>query len=267
VFFADTSNDDERTLQSPDGAGDETGQFSKTVVWSLFPLLVCASLSLGWWVPLFYDWSGANQSYEPPIVKYVFLGFLIVFAAAVLALPLLPRLNRVEPVRNPLVHLFGVRVGLILLAIAAAGCFFYRDATVMTLGMAMFFYPILCAIKLAIVSASLRWRIASLYSCLYLPFVWIFRDHIFQDSLKRGSLEFVPLMAGAPALLCSVYIGRIVGHHSAPAVASGIFIAGLEALIGLWIIQLGARRAVGYQLVLLAVTVLMSFGLHALMRA
>lgn len=43
-------------------------------------------------------------------------------------------------------------------------------------------------------------------------------------------------------------------------------VAGLEVIVGLCIIQLGARRAIAYQVLLLAASVVMSFGLFALFR-
>ena len=106
--------------------GAETGRYSRIAVRSIFPLLVAHSLSLGWCVPAFYDWSGANQGHSPPIVGYAFQGFVIACAVSLLALPILPRLKRVDPVRNPLIQPFGFRIVPIILAVIMAGLIAYQ---------------------------------------------------------------------------------------------------------------------------------------------
>ena len=61
--------------------------------------------------------------------------------------------------------------------------------TLVTIGIASFMYPILCAVRLGVVSRSVRWRIVSLYSCMYLPFIWIFGNDAFQGAVKQGSFD------------------------------------------------------------------------------
>lgn len=58
--------------------------------------------------------------------------------------------------------------------------------------------------NLLAVSPSLRWRIVSLYSCMYLPFAWFCGSDVIQGIVKQGSLWFLPLLAAAPALLGSL---------------------------------------------------------------
>lgn len=247
--------------------GKQVSDFSRTAVRSIFPLLVCASLSAGWWIPVLYNWSGANQSYSPPIVGYVFHGFLIATAASLLAIPLLPKVERVEPVRNPVIQPFGFRVIAIILLMMELGLFLDRDAALVVIGMTSFFYPILCAIKLGILSPSIRWRIVSLYSCMYLPFAWVGGNENLLGAIKQGSLIVLPFIAGAPALLCYVYLDNFVGRAHGIGLSIAVIVAGLEILVGLWIIQLGARRALAYQMLLLAVSIVMSFCMYAMVRA
>lgn len=248
-------------------SGAEESALSRALVHSLFPLLICTSLSLGWWVPTFYNWSGDNQSRSPPIVGYVMNGFILACVLSIFSLPLLPKLDRIEPGRNPLIRPFGLRTGQIIAAAGVAGVFTVRDATFAILGIVSFLYPLLCAIKLGMASPSQRWRIISLYSSLYLPFVWIFENDVFQGAVKQGSVSFLPLLAGAPALLCSLLVGKITGDHNVLTGMIAVAVVGLEVVVGLWINQLGARRAAAYQITLLAVSVVTSYGLLALLRA
>lgn len=255
--LADSSN-------PPQRVADETDRWMRIVVRSVFPMLVGHSLSMGWWIPWFYNWSGSDQSISPPIVEYVFGGLSVACAVSVLALPVLPKLQRVDPVRNPLIQPFGFRIVLIIVAAIVAGMFAYRDTTLIAIGVVTFIYPIVCALRLGIASASVRWRLISLYSCMYLPFAWIFGNDVFQGAVKQGSLTFAPILAGAPALLCALFIRP---QQNPWGILIAIAVAGLEVLVGLWIIQLGARRAIAYQVVLLAVSVVTSFGFYALLRA
>jgi hypothetical protein len=248
-----------------------TDGFLSTFVRGVFPLLVCVSLSLGFQVPLFYNWSGTQQSDAPPIVGYAFAGFLIACCVSLLVLPLLPELKREAPVCSPLIRPPRFVIAVIIPGMMIVGLVSYRDAIMFIIGATSFIYPLLCAVQLGMTSRLLRWRIVSLYSCLYLPFIWVFTNDVFQGALKqgflRGLLGFLPFLAGAPALLCSLFLGRFIGQQQAFAMLSAVVVAGLEVLLGLWIIQLGARRAIAYLVLLLAVSVITSFGFHALLRA
>lgn len=253
------------------GPVEATG-FSRAVVRSLFPLLICSSLSFGWWVPAFYDWSGDNQSRSPAIVGYAFKGFAVACFLTIVALPLFPRLRRTDPVLNPLIWPCGRgATGVSLLAgifvAVAAGLSAFRDATFALIGFGAFLYPLLCAVRIGLCSPSLRWRIASLYSCLYLPFIWLIANDVVQGIIKQGSWRFLPLLPGAPAMLASLLISQITGRHDFLMSITSVIFVGLEIILGLWINQLGARRAAAYQLLLLAISVFTSYALLAMLRA
>ena len=241
--------------------------FLRVFVHSLFPLMICASLSLGWWVPAFYDWSGDDQSRSPPIVGYVLTGFLIACLLSLVALPLLPKVERMDPVHSPLIRPFGFRGILFVVVAMTAGLLVFDDATIVLIGVAAVLYPLVCAVKLGLMSRSLRWRIMSLYSCLYLPFVWICAEDTVQNQFKQGAWTFLPLLAGAPALLVSLIIRQLAGRHNELMLMVGVTVVGLEILAGLWIVQLGARRAAAYQILLLAVSVITSYGFLGMLRA
>jgi hypothetical protein len=185
----------------------------------------------------------------------------------VATLPILPRLERVDTLRNPLFRPFGNGVLGILLAIVTAGMFVFRDATLVTIGIASIVYSLVCAIRLVQVSPSIRWRIASLFACLYLPFVWICQNDVIQGAVKQGYWSLLPMLFAAPALFPSIFIGNIAGHQSMITAMSALIIVSVEVLVGLWINQLGARRALAYQIVILTLTILSSFASLCLLRA
>ena len=241
-----------------------TDGFWTTVVRCVFPLLVCASLSLGFQIPWFYDWSGAQQSHTPPIVGYVFAGFLIACCASLLALPLLPKLPHEDPIRNPLIQVFRYPQVAIIAAIIIVWPLFYSNLALALIA-AAFLYPVVCAVNLGMICPSVRSPIASLYSCLYLPFIWVFANDVVQGAIKQGSFEIVSIILGAPALLCSLSIGRCFGqqHGMEPI---GIVIVSMEVFLGLYLIQVGARRAIAYLIMLQALSVTSSCLLLALLR-
>jgi hypothetical protein len=136
-----------------------TDGFLSTFVRGVFPLLVCVSLSLGFQVPLFYNWSGTQQSDAPPIVGYAFAGFLIACCVSLLVLPLLPELKREAPVCSPLIRPPRFVIAVIIPGMMIVGLVSYRDAIMFIIGATSFIYPLLCAVQLGMTSRLLRWRI------------------------------------------------------------------------------------------------------------
>lgn len=250
----------------------ETELFLSTFVRALFPLMACSALSIGLKVRWLYDLSGADQSRTPAVVRYAFFGFLAACGLSILGLLFLPRLTRKDPIRSPFFRTGIFALDVVILLGIVVGAVAFRQFAMIILGVVAFVYPVFCALKLAVVSKSVRWRVMSLYACLYLPFVWLFTNDVFRNAIKQGSWIFVPIVTGAPSLAICYFTSFLL---FSPALHPGVVltsviptvVTGLEIMVGLWVIQLGARRALAYLIVMYAISIITSFLLHALVRA
>lgn len=228
-----------------------------------FPLMIAASLLVGWFVPAFYDWTGADQSRPSPLVGRTALALTVGAVLLCVALPWLPladesgrrRFDRAARIR------FKLRSMLAATAVVAVLIAALIKSPVVVSG-------ILCAIAFGLVirfwilHRHYRWQSGALVACMCLPFTWLLADSELDDLLPT----ILWMAAGLPAFFPACFIGYLVGQNSHDVMWLSILLTGAEAVIGIWVIRLGPRRTIAYLTFVLLMSTFGSFGLNALVR-
>ena len=232
----------------------------------IFPAIVSLSISVGLWIPWFYNWSGSDQSKSPPIVGIVLMGWVALSGITLLSVPFLPGDTR-PPVARQTIFPFAMRTMAEIFGVMVICTLMFQTAAAIPIGVIAFLYPLGCAVYRAIRSPELRWRIIAVYSCLYGPFTWICTNADFLNSIKRGQTQLLWMLPGIPAMLISFFVRSPSDREGILSTVVSITVTGIAVLVGLKAVQKGRRTAIAYQIVLLAIMVLSSFGLYALFRA
>ncbi len=225
----------------------------------LIVLILVSGIS-GWLIPAFYDWTGADQSRPSPLMWQVPLA---VSVAALLFCGLLPW----TPVKGwsegtPRGSLqFKVRSLLVLTAVVAV---------TIAIGLK---YPIgvanacfALAVAAALWSARLHreWRlpVAALLASLFMPFVWVLGY-----GELNNLLSLLQTAAGLPNIFPTALIVNLLGWNLHEGGWISIVITAIQTMVGLWLIQVGTRRAIAYILFVLLSSLMSSLILNALVRA
>ncbi|MFK8114144.1 MAG: hypothetical protein AB8B91_18225 [Rubripirellula sp.] len=218
------------------------------------------SFAVGWWMPAFYDWTGADQSRSSPLIGYTALAMLAGVVATWIALPWLP-IN--DPTELSIAHRRIQFKLQHLLAMTAA-------AAVLIATLVKFPMPVsglLCGLAccrfawFCICFPQHRWKAAALLACMCLPFLWIvtWGDTFFPEILWLAS--------GMPGLLPACLIGVLTGHNPQDMLWLAVLLTGVEMTVGTWIIRLGPKRTIAYLISVLTISAYGSLGFHALIRA
>ncbi len=225
-----------------------------------FPILNMGSFLVGWMIPTFYDWSGADQSHSTPSADqavYSLIGFGVL---AWLVIPWLPRKDAsVDEEGKP--FQFHLRVLLAitsLVAISIAGLTNFPVAFCVLLWVVGF----VAATRIIANELSWRWQLATLLACMYFPFAWV----LFSGEFKELSFTTVCGAIGLPAFLPSLFVGALFDQHVAKTVWLWGMLVACEIAIGLWLIRLGPRRTIAYFVLVMLTSTIGSMVLNALMR-
>ena len=141
----------------------------------VFPVLAAISLLVGLSIPAFYDWTGSDQSRPSPIVNQTAAGLLVVGILICAALPWLPLAKDPVTVAGVKKFQFKLRTMLIVTAVIAAILAIFPKASLLLLGNGVLGLAVANAGWCWIVLRHLRWRIISLFACMYFPFAWLVR--------------------------------------------------------------------------------------------
>ncbi|MCS7469832.1 hypothetical protein NZK35_24535 [Stieleria sp. ICT_E10.1] len=226
-----------------------------------FPLLIAASLVVGWFIPSFYDWTGSDQSRPSPLIGQFAIGMLVSVSMFCLALPWMPSPSPQHANDPAAPTRFTIRTILIATAVVA----------VLLAAVAKFPLAISGGVY-AIVWCWVVWTLlkfrhyrlptAALLACLYCPYAWI-------ASWKglSGMMEALFGMAvGLPAFFITLFAGRLMGQHFDGLTWLSMLLTALILAVGLWVIRQGPKLTIAYCLWVLLVSVSGSFVLNALVR-
>ncbi len=225
-------------------------------------LLIFTSGLVGSLIPSFYRWTDSDQSRPSPLLWQVPLGGALVSLGIGCALPWLPiRRREVEglpddPSHSP--HQFGIRrilIGTTVVAVVAALLMKwpYFATTIISLASLYRFGHHLYQWKH-------RWiEPCALLACMLLPFAWVVLDAPSYLS-KSEALGMLPVV---PGLVPSLLLGRFIEANVQDQSWLPCLISSMQLLLGLWLIELGPRRAIAY---MLAMQVMSGFGSLVLLQ-
>ncbi|WP_182870743.1 hypothetical protein [Stieleria mannarensis] len=228
----------------------------------VFPLLIGISLAVGWFIPDFYDWTGADQSRPAPVIGWTAFGLLLASVGVWLALPWLPLRpdsrhgDRTGPTQFSLGALVGITA---IAAVISAGIMTFPSATSYTVSGLVWAVAVWGWIR----GRSPRLPAVTLLACMHLPFAWV---AVF-NGLPGIGAALAMLAAGLPAFFVTLLAGHfVIGQHIQELTWLSILISTLELALGLWIIRLGPKHAIAYCVLVLLISVYGSFTLNMLVR-
>lgn len=229
----------------------------------LFLILMGTSLFFGGYIHSFYDWSGAEQSREAPILMAA-IGLLVCCSLMFFSLLWIPLAD--PPRQQPRFSWFHFIPGLALCVVVVATtawCVISPATAIYSVGAASVFFALACAGLNWKASPELRWRIISLLGCLYLPFFWVTHPK-FMSNIGPQLILFV---TGLPAVFPALVISRLSQFHVVEHWGILSMISSVEILIGLWTIRLDTRRALGFQILMFMLATIGSLFFNAMLRA
>ena len=229
---------------------------------SLYVAVITLATVIGFSVHGFYDWTGADQSYAPPILGYTALGILIALCLGWSILPFLqiPRDESLEAFANRLKISTRTLLGL------TTACAFLLVLLIkfpVVISSVLFGLTLVLMIYLIWNLPPIRLRIAALLASMYCPYLWL----VGYASTHAG-LSAVPLMyLGLPGHLPLLFASRFLQEHPGENFWLAVTFSSVQLLVGCWLLIIGARRGIAYLLFMLASAVIGSFVLNALLRA
>jgi hypothetical protein len=228
----------------------------------IFPLLIAASFLVGWFIPGYYDWTGSDQSRPSPLVAQTALGLLVGAMIIWAVLPWVPVGDNARQTDRSIRFRFTSRTMFLITAAVAS-------VILAITKFPMFVSGGLCALAFCHVVwfwsrfRRKRWPTAALFSCMWLPFVWIIVHEEFEDIFPA----VLSMAAGMPGFFPAAMIGRLFGQNLHDVAWLAILLTGVEMTVGTWIIRLGPRCTIAYLVLVLLTSTIGSFGLNALVRA
>ncbi|PAY21447.1 hypothetical protein CKO51_01045 [Rhodopirellula sp. SM50] len=226
-----------------------------------FPLLIAASLAVGWFIPSFYDWTGSDQSRPSPLIRPFAIGMLVSVSIFSLALPWMPSPSPRHANGPAAPPRFTIRTVLIATAVVAVLLAAVAKFPLVTSGGV---YAIVwCWVVWSLMKCrQSRVPTAAVLACMYFPFVWIA-----SRNGPSGILEALVGMAlGLPAFFITLIAGRLSGQHIQELTWLSMLFTAIELAIGLWVVRLGPKVTIAYCLWVLVISIFGSFVLNALVR-
>ncbi len=220
--------------------------------------LALVAVLCGLLLPQFYDWSGEDQSYSSPVVRWLALGILLISTCAIGWL-LISHWMRVrpEPIADRDRRQFGIRH---LLIATTLGAFAISAPTIFKFPLfdALVLIALAVALGLAYQQPAWRWQVALLLICLWGPFLWLITWY--------DDVRILLMLPGVPTLVPTAVTGWALGRGILDNTVPWSLYTLVELLFGLWTIRLGVKPATACAMAVLVVAIGSSFGLHALVR-
>jgi hypothetical protein len=234
-------------------------------VWIVVSLSACF---IGFFLPAYYDWSGADQSRPSPWIPFAFavLGVGVALSCVVLGLRhfywRIPSAAAIKDGWYPLVFAVGV-VGVLSALQASAIQNSGLRKLVLILSFIAWGIVVVWGCYQAYQHARLRWALAALLVSCYGPFLWI----VVGKYSQYTSLQAVPFLVGAPLLVPTGFLGMVIGVNLQELMWLANGLTTIAIAVGLAFMHLGEKRALGYTLLLLVISAAGSMAFHSLMRA
>ncbi|QDV82301.1 hypothetical protein TBK1r_12280 [Stieleria magnilauensis] len=227
----------------------------------VFPLLIAASLVVGWFIPSFYDWTGSDQSRPSPLIGQFAIGMLVSVSILSLALPWMPSPS-LQHAKDPAAPMrFTIRTVLIATAIVAMLLAAVAKFPLVTSG--GLYAIVWCRVVWSMMKCrQSRLPTAAILACLYLPFVWIASWNGLSGILEA----LLGIALGLPAFFITLFAGRLSGQYIQELTWLSMLFTAIELAIGLWVVRLGPKVTVAYCLWVLVISIFGSFVLNAMVR-
>ncbi len=238
-----------------------TNQSDEVVIRWLARTLALVAISTGWFIPEFYDWTGANQSRSAPVIGWIGLGILIADVLLFLLLIGLHFSRRVQSQVATQRLRFSVWHILVIMTLVAV---FISTARLTSMQIACWLLQTTVlggGIWLAVHYPRMRSWIAWTALLQFAPFLWLLRP-MWIFSLGRNLIAS-PLLTGLPAFFPTIYF--VLGNLESKMWML-ILLTTIEFSIGLSLCYLGPKRALAGGIVLLTLSIFSSFVLNALVR-
>lgn len=223
--------------------------------------LIVLSGLFGWFVPEFYDWSGADQSRPSPWLLGVPLGMLGISLLGCAALPWISLSAWTDPAAAGKTQ-FGIR-GAMMLTLAVAVGIAAGMRYPQLLSAAFILSAIALLFRRAFRVPRQRYALAALVACLVLPGLWVFRNPQFTGSLVDAFIGIASIPSVFPmALLASI----LKSNQHEMAWMAPIMTAGW-LLLGMFLVGKGEKRSIAYMTFMMHLSLISSIVLHAFTRA
>jgi hypothetical protein len=223
--------------------------------------LILISANCGWYVPAFYDWTGADQSRPSPLMWQVPVVVAIGAFLFSVALPWIPITNWAKA-EATVKSQFKLRSVLMLMAGVAVAIAIGMRAP-MIVATFCFLFALVAAVRSAILYPERRLPIAALLACMTLPFVWI----LGYEELDNLMPSVLWMSAGMPGIFCTVLVANVFGASPRESGWLAILITALLIASGLWLIRFGPKPAIAYTLYVMLSSLMGSLIFNALVRA
>ncbi len=224
--------------------------------------LAIFSIMAGWFVPEFYDWTGADQSRPAPIIGWVALAIV---AVDILLMALLIWSHFAAPPKDRPTNgsgQFNIRQLISAITIVALLLMIGRTPFPMAVACFVFACVAVTAFWIAIRQQQARWSIALIVWLQFAPQIWILRGENTMQGGWSTILAFVALPTFFPTGLLMARFQMHFGTSQWPCVLT----TSVALAIGVWIGCLGPKRAIAYGLVVATCSIFGSFILNALVR-
>lgn len=235
----------------------------ENLVWnqaSLIPWgLVIAAIIVGFSIPSFYDWSGADQSRPAPVVGWVALAIFVADLIAWILIGIFAFRNRGESVLSDRPRYRFTISHIILLTVVVALMMFLGRATSATVVSWIFNVMVWGFVIWQVVSCGdVRSRVVPLLLCYWGPFVWTLRD--------ISQVEILGMIPALPAILPALMVSSLMRVPFQGSVWLLPLISSIELLIGVFVMRRGPWMFLAYLLFILTLAIYGSFGMNAMMR-
>lgn len=225
------------------------------------PLMIAASLLIGWFVPDFYDWTGADQSRPSPVVGPIALAIFVGGLIFCASLPWIPLDKHNDDADRQSRFRFGTRT--LLAMTTGIAVVFALTLKFPIIGSGCVYVGVLgYLIRFWVLHRQHRMQTVALLCCMSSPFLWIV-DH---DELSNLIPQALMIAAGFPALIPTMLISSIVSAHPQEMGWLAVLLTSLELALGIWMIRLGPRRTLAYLVAVLILSTFASFIFNALVR-
>lgn len=218
---------------------------AKTV---FFPAFLLALFIVGWMIPTFYDWSGADQSYSTLAFDQMYWSLIAFGCLTWFVIPCLPMEDAVNEdtlaedppeekasfERNPKrfqFNLYSLMVVTTILAILLA--LLAHQSVVLRLSILIWVVAFVSVVRMIVKDLPWKWQFSALLACMYFPYVWVLTERAF----KNASWELLCSAIGLPCFVPVVFIGRFVFGTRA------------ENMVWLWILMVVVEAAIGFCLI------------------
>ncbi len=238
-----------------------TGRLMLLHTWTFLIALTLTSAICGWFVPAFYDWTGADQSRPSPLMWQVPLAITSGALLFSITLPWIPIKGwaKVEGSGQSQFKLRSVMLLMSGVAIAIAiGKWFPAVLAIFCLTLAL-----LATIRAAILYPERRFAIVAMFACMILPFAWVLGYRELDNLLP----SIVWMSVGLPGFFLSLLINSFIGTSPHESYWLAMLITATQIGIGLWVIRIGPKLAIAYILFMMFSSLMGSLVLNALVRA